>query len=239
MNRPAALPARVPPPPREAPGDGSPSAPALAPAGIPRLSPPGLPSPLTPGGARLPRRPVPRPPRQERMPFPHTHAHTPDARLPAEGGGGTAFPRGAERRRPELTSRPAGPRLGRSPAPAAPGERHRLPPSRKERRGPEASRAFPPPSLPLSLPPPFPIAARTEPKPGRKLPRWPQQWGKGGEAPPGPARCRCESRPEPRRLCRPATCPGGSAGTGGGVGEDEEHEPRRSRREGARGAAAA
>lgn len=87
MNRPAALPARVPPPPREAPGDGSPSAPALAPAGIPRLSPPGLPSPLTPGGARLPRRPVPRPPRQERMPFPHTHAHTPDARLPAEGGG--------------------------------------------------------------------------------------------------------------------------------------------------------
>lgn len=183
------------------PGDGSPSPPALT-RSVPaaRTTPPAPAQQPAPAGVPLtPRRRAARrcpPPRSRTPRLPPARRGHDDREAPslAPGAGACAIPPtpaclpgdcvpawgGAEAAGAHLP--PGGAAARALPAPAAPGELHRLPPSRKERHGPEASRA-----PPLSLP--FPHRGATEPKPGRKLPRWPQQWGEGGEAPPGPVRC--------------------------------------------------
>ncbi|XP_065488060.1 basic proline-rich protein-like [Caloenas nicobarica] len=231
VNRPAGLPVLVPAArgaPRvsitarpRTPGTRSPAGAARPGRTTPR--PPGLPSPLgagPPGAARLParRRPDARLPRQRRSTVPRPRGrsvcHPPDARLPARGPCSRAGRGGGGRRSPPAR---------RGPGSGAP-QRRRHQVSGTASRRPGRSGAAPrlPELPPLSLPPsPFPIAARTEPKPGRKLPRWPQQWGEGGEAPPGPVRC--APRPD-------LTAPGAGPPRGRAACPGRGHGPRRSRR---------
>lgn len=167
-------------------------------------------APLTPRRGAAPRCPPPpladaRLPRQRRSAVPRPRGrsvcHPPDARLPARGPCSRAGRGGGGRRSPPAR---------RGPGSGAP-QRRRHQVSGTASRRPGRSGAAPRlPELPLS-PSPFPIAARTEPKPGRKLPRWPQQWGEGGESPPGPVRC----APRPDRAgCRPAAGPRRPPGKG-------------------------
>lgn len=219
VSRPAALPIPVPPP-RElpgkppAPGDESPSPPALersaptarnaAPGpGAAPLSPWGSPHPSAGAARQYPPSPPPARPLRPRRPrsavprpgpsgtIPRSRCHPPAARLPARGA---AFPRAAGRGERGQRSPPA--RRGRGSG-TAPRRRHQVSGTASRRPG----RSGAAPSLP-ELPPLSPSRRGHSRSQGGNCRDGPDNGVRAGR--PRPARC--VPRPD-RPGCRPAAVP--------------------------------